>query len=262
VSHVQCLEISVDLNFACNSFTGALLTRFFLGFVEAAFFPGALFLISKWYKRDEIGLRTAILYCGNIIGDAFGALIASGILEGMNDALGHAIHGARWLFYVEGALTCFVAVCAIFILPDFPNNTRWLTEEERRLILKRMEEDVGVGDQGETETGGRAHGLYLAVTDWKVWLFGLAMAAQHLALSFNAYFPTLTATLGYNPTVTLLLVAPPFVFAALETFWQIIRRSDKKQERFYHMTSSYAVGIVGFIIAISTMNTAARYVSL
>jgi MFS family permease len=40
---------------------GALLTRFFLGFVEAAFFPGALFLISKWYKRSEIGQRTALL---------------------------------------------------------------------------------------------------------------------------------------------------------------------------------------------------------
>jgi MFS family permease len=64
----------------CNSFTGAVITRFFLGFVEAAFFPGALFLISKWfvsnrsyqwtasqlivyrYKRTEIGFRTAILY--------------------------------------------------------------------------------------------------------------------------------------------------------------------------------------------------------
>jgi MFS family permease len=61
------------------SVTGVLLTRFFLGFVEAAFFPGAVFLISKWfvdyrvcyqrtplnpisrYKRDEIGLRLTIL---------------------------------------------------------------------------------------------------------------------------------------------------------------------------------------------------------
>ena len=32
----------------CHSFIAILLTRFFLGFVEAAFFPGALFLISKW----------------------------------------------------------------------------------------------------------------------------------------------------------------------------------------------------------------------
>jgi MFS family permease len=59
---------AVDVNFSLTSllgvthnFVGALLTRFFLGFVEAAFFPGALFLLSKWYKRSELGQRTALL---------------------------------------------------------------------------------------------------------------------------------------------------------------------------------------------------------
>ncbi|KAJ8593298.1 MFS general substrate transporter [Rhizopogon salebrosus TDB-379] len=242
-----------------TNFTGALLTRFFLGFVEAAFFPGALFLISKWYKRTEIGFRTAILYCGNIISNAFGALIASGILGGMNNYLGHAAW--RWLFYIEGALTVFVAICAIFILPDFPTTTKWLSDDERRLALRRMQEDAGVGDQNETEEGGRAHGLYLAVTDWKVWWFAMAVNAIVVSLSFNAYFPTLSATLGYNPTVSLLLVAPPFIFAVIVTF-SLSRHSDYTQERFYHIIASYIGGILGFIIAICTMNTAARYVSL
>ena len=73
-----------------HSFVGALLTRFFLGFVEAAFFPGALFLLSKWYKRSELGVRTAVLSCGSLISNAFGSLIASGILDGMEGKLGHA----------------------------------------------------------------------------------------------------------------------------------------------------------------------------
>ena len=73
-----------------HSFIGALLTRFFLGFVEAAFFPGALFLLSKWYKRSELGVRTAVLSCGSLISNAFGSLIASGILDGMEGKLGHA----------------------------------------------------------------------------------------------------------------------------------------------------------------------------
>jgi MFS family permease len=72
------------------SFVGALLTRFFLGFVEAAFFPGALFLLSKWYKRSELGQRTALLSCGGLISNAFGSLMASGILDGMDGKLGCA----------------------------------------------------------------------------------------------------------------------------------------------------------------------------
>ncbi|KAL9712663.1 hypothetical protein Ac2012v2_003900 [Leucoagaricus gongylophorus] len=198
-----------------HNFVGALLTRFFLGFVEAAFFPGALFLLSKWYKREELGLRTGILYCGNIISNAFGSLIASGILSGMEGKLGHTAW--RWLFYIEGALTMGVAAMAIFILPDFPTTTRWLGAQERALAIKRMEEDVGVGDEGETEQG-KGSGLVMAVTDWKVWWLAVALTSQVIALSFNAYFPTLSATMGFNPTVTLLLCAPPFVFAAMVTF--------------------------------------------
>ncbi|KAJ7095326.1 MFS general substrate transporter [Mycena belliarum] len=242
-----------------TSFGGALAARFFTGFTEAAFFPGALFLISKWYKRDEIGLRTAILYCGNIISNAFGALMASGILAGMDGKLGHAAW--RWLFFIEGSLTIFVAVLAIFILPDFPATSKWLSPEERELAMLRMTEDAGVGDQSETEHGGALGGLWLALTDWRVWWLAFALTAQVVALSFNAFFPTLTLTLGYDPTVTLLLCAPPFAIAAAAAFL-LARHSDKTGERCYHMCASFGLGIVGFVIAISTMNTAARYISL
>ncbi|RPD66729.1 MFS general substrate transporter [Lentinus tigrinus ALCF2SS1-7] len=243
-----------------KDFVGALLTRFFLGFVEAAFFPGALFLLSKWYKRSELGVRTAVLSCGSLISNAFGSLIASGILDGMEGKLGHSAW--RWLFYIEGALTMFVAISAIFILPDFPSTSHgWLSPLEVRLAEKRMEEDVGVGDEEQTETLGRFHGFTLALTDWKVWWLALALTSLVVSLSFNAFFPTLSATMGYNSTITLLLCAPPWVFATLVAF-VMCRHSDRSRERFWHIATSLSFGIVGFIIAISTMNLAARYISL
>jgi hypothetical protein len=119
----------------------------------------------------------------------------------------------RWLFYLERSLTVFAAFYVISgDLPHFP----WLSDDERRLALRRMEEDAGVSDPKESEQGGLAHGLYLAVTDWTVWWF--AMNAVVASLSFNAYIPTLSATFGYNPTVSLLLVAPPFAFAVVVAF--------------------------------------------
>jgi len=90
------------------SYFGAFITRFFLGFVEAAFFPGALvsdnakwllmsilisfdqFLISKWYKRNELSQRTAWFATGSLISNAFGALIASGILDIMDGVWGYS----------------------------------------------------------------------------------------------------------------------------------------------------------------------------
>ncbi|TDL29556.1 MFS general substrate transporter [Rickenella mellea] len=243
-----------------KNFTGALLTRFFLGFIEAAFFPGALFLLSKWYTREELGLRICILYCGNIISNAFGALLATGILDKMQGKLGHAAW--RWLFYIEGALTMVIAVIAIFVLPDFPTTTRWLTPEERALAIRRMEADVGVSDQ-EDDGNGNQHfeGFFLAVKDWRVWWFAVILTAEVTALSFNAFFPTLTATLGFNRTITLILVAPPFILAAGVAFF-VSRHSDKTGERFYHIVVPLAIGIIGFVVAIATMNIAARYVAM
>ena len=106
------------------------------------------------YDHLQFSLRYTILYCGNLISNAFGSLIAAGVLANMKGVLGHAAW--RWLFYskfslssrdlplmsVEGAITMFVAVIAIPILPDFPHNTRGFSEEERQLAQLRMLEDV------------------------------------------------------------------------------------------------------------------------
>ncbi|KIJ70007.1 hypothetical protein HYDPIDRAFT_121289 [Hydnomerulius pinastri MD-312] len=245
-----------------TTYTGALLTRFFIGFVEAAFFPGALFLLSKWYKRRELGERTAILSCGIMISNAFGSLLASAILDVMEGVWGYAAW--RWLFYIEGSLTVVVALSAMFILPDFPSTSSdWLTPEEHALAQYRMEED-GIEDEEESadsESKGRGTGLILALSDWKVWWLCVALTNMVISLSFNPFFPTLSATMGYNPTVTLLLCAPPWAFATLVAF-KLSRHSDLTGERFFHVAVPLFVGIVGFAMAMLTMNTAVRYMSM
>lgn len=85
------------LSGVAHNFGGMVAIRFFLGFVEAAFLPGALMILSKWYTRRELTMRNAILFCGNLISNAFSALIAAGVLSNMEGVLGHAAW--RWLFW-------------------------------------------------------------------------------------------------------------------------------------------------------------------
>lgn len=77
-----------------HSFVGVLMARFFLGFVEAVFFPGALFFLSMFYNRRQFALRTAILYSGSQLGNAFGGLFAIAIL---NLDKVNGIAGWRWV---------------------------------------------------------------------------------------------------------------------------------------------------------------------
>lgn len=83
---------------ATHNATGAILCRFFLGCIEAAFFPGCLYYLSRWYTRKEMQLRVTIINAGNLAAQAFGGLIAAGILGDMDGKGG--IRAWRWLFIV------------------------------------------------------------------------------------------------------------------------------------------------------------------
>lgn len=83
-----------------HNFAGMVLIRFFIGFVEAAFLPGALLILSKWYTRRELTLRNAILFCGNLISNAFSSLVGAAVLSNMEGVLGY--RAWRWLYFIEG----------------------------------------------------------------------------------------------------------------------------------------------------------------
>ncbi|OSS51215.1 hypothetical protein B5807_04263 [Epicoccum nigrum] len=241
-----------------TNFAGMVSIRFFIGFVEAAFLPGALLILSKWYTRRELTLRNAILFCGNLISNAFSSLVGAAVLSNMEGTLGH--RAWRWLYWIEGAATMLIAIAAIFILPDLPHNTRGFTEEERAVAVLRMTEDVGEADEDSAEESIFA-GLIMAVKDTKIYVLMLTFTAYVVGLSFNAFFPTLTKTLGFGYITTLLMSAPPWAFSCVVSLinaWH----ADRTQERFWHIVGPICLGIVGFIISMCTLNTAGRYVAL
>ncbi|OAL53503.1 major facilitator superfamily transporter [Pyrenochaeta sp. DS3sAY3a] len=247
---------------AVQNFTGALLCRFFLGVVEASFYPGSIYFLSRWYTRREMQLRITLLNSGMLASSAFGGLIAAGILGNMEGVLN--VRAWRWLFYIEGAITVAVACIAVFILPDYPGTTRWLSEKEKEIAEGRLLLDLGLV-RGETNTGAGSisakQGLLMAIKDIKVWLLGLTYHATIMGVAFVFYFPTITQALGYNRVTTLLLTAPPWVysfFVALGVAWS----ADRSGERFFHYLIPALFSILGFIISATTKTTAPRYFAM
>ncbi|KAF8902921.1 MFS general substrate transporter [Gymnopilus junonius] len=241
-----------------KDFGGILACRVFIGLPEAAFYPGAIFLLSRWYTKKELAFRSAFLYAGLLISNAFGTLMAAGILANMEGVRG--VRAWRWLFYIEGAITVFVGFNTMWLLPDYPNNTRWLSPFESRLAQARLSEDAGEADQDNAEDS-QLRGLVLAIKDPKVIIFAIMTTAQLLGLSFVQFFPTLTQTLGFSTTVTLLLAAPPWILASIICCLNALH-ADRTGERFFHIAGWWWGVILGFIISLSTSSVAARYVSL
>lgn len=73
-----------------STYGGIVACRFILGFVEAPFFCGVLFYLSKWYTKSELSFRMAMFYSASLVSGAFGPLIAAGILSGLKGAMGMA----------------------------------------------------------------------------------------------------------------------------------------------------------------------------
>ena len=230
--------------------------RFFLGFVEAVFFPGALFFLSLFYNRQQFALRTAILYSGSQVGNAFGGLFAIAILN--LDGV-HGLSGWRWLFIIEGVMTIGLAIVFAFILPNSNKKIKTLTPLECEWVQWNFEKDLGQQDNSDEQTAWQ--GLVMAVKDPKTWLMMSLLTLTYVCGTVVNFFASVVKTLGFDRTTTYGLTAPPFmlcvVFMLLNGF-----HSDKKQERYLHIVIPLCITVIAFVIAVSTTNTAARYVAM
>jgi MFS family permease len=169
---------------AARSYAAVLCIRFFLGFVEAPFFPGALLVLTSWYARDELPLRIAILYAGNTLSNCFGGLIAAGVIGGMDDALG--IKSWRWLFIIEGCFTIAMAFVAYFVLPNYPGDAKWITEEERAFARWRIAREAAGQADGEDEKSVWQGG-FEALRDPKLYMLILIQVSLLVGMSYVSF---------------------------------------------------------------------------
>jgi MFS family permease len=243
-----------------KNYAGLIVCRFFLGVVEAPFFSGAMFYLSKWYTKREIGLRMTVILAAPSLSGAFGSLIAAGILSGLNNARG--LPAWKWLFIIEGSVTTFIGFILYFVLPDFPTNWKHLTPEMRAVAVKRLSIDAGEADD-DLSPGFKQqiHGAKLAFTDIRTYLLFFMYVFLQAGNTLGNFLPTLTATLGYNSTVSLLLCAPPYLITVI---WQMGHSwlSDRLKVRFWFFVYPIPMVLCGYILFSASTEFGPRYFAL
>lgn len=79
----------------------------------------------------------------------------------------------------------------------------------------RLQEDIGVDDWTSAKDQHPLTGFTLALKDPKMYLLGITLTGIVSTGSVTNFFPSVTATLGFNKIHTLLLTAPPYVLAVI-----------------------------------------------
>jgi len=115
--------------------TSFYVLRALLGAAEAGFFPGVAFYLATWFPSDY---RTRII-AWFMVAIPISAVIGgpvSGLLLQMDGIWGLA--GWQWLFLIEGLPAAVVGLSLLWILSDTPENTAWLSAEEKAIVRHRL----------------------------------------------------------------------------------------------------------------------------
>ncbi|KAK4549642.1 hypothetical protein LTR36_004943 [Oleoguttula mirabilis] len=220
-------------------------TRFFLGLFETGMFPGCFYLIGMWYRRHEAQKRYTFFFCSTTLAGAFGGLLAAAIGK-MDGVSGYA--GWRWIFILEGCFTVLVAFLFFFVLPDFPEESKWLTEEEKSYVAARLRADQG---HSARERAIALKDVGNVFKDYKVIIAGFMYFGLIVPAYGYAYFaPGIIKGYGYGPIQTQLHSVPPWA-AAFGFAMLLAVLSDWTKKRMPFAIFSICVCITGFAILIA-----------
>ncbi|GFF47033.1 uncharacterized transporter C1002.16c [Aspergillus udagawae] len=237
-----------------KSFRGLVVCRVLIGVFEAGFMPGSVYLINMYYRRHELQWRLNVFFSASICAGAVSGLLAYAI-NNMDGVAGYS--GWRWIFILEGLATIVVAVIAKFIIVDWPETARFLTQGERALLLRRLSEDQGEARMDRLDKKS----LRRAFSDPKIYLgplmyFGIVNTGY--AVSF--FTPTILHQLGWTAVRAQVMSIPVYCVAMVITL-SAAYASDRLRHRYLFTLAGCLIATMGYVILLcqASVPVGARY---
>ncbi|BGP54458.1 hypothetical protein JCM8202_001536 [Rhodotorula sphaerocarpa] len=236
-----------------QNFGDFLAVRIFLGIFEGGVIPGIAFVMTTFYKRSELAFRIGVfLSLGPGLSGAFGGLLAAGLLKHPYAGL----HSWQRIFVLEGILTTCVGVVTFFTLPGAPSKTRWLTDAERELAVRRLE----IEHLGRTEEKTSRKAVIKALLNPFTWACTLAYGFINVIVQGTSIFlPTILKGLGnYTVIETQLRSVPPYIVSAV---WAVVTSyfAWKTGRHGIFVACSTSLSVVGYIMFLASTNPQVLY---
>ncbi len=149
--------------------------RFLLGVLETPASSGSIYILSSWYRSDELFKRAGVWYVSSNAGSMFGGYLQAAAYNNLNGV--HGLSGWRWLFLIDGCISLPLAIAGYFLYPGLPSSPKvwWLTDSEQALARKRMRED---GVQESKKIGKRM--LKRVFSHWQFYVAVLTLHSVSL----------------------------------------------------------------------------------
>lgn len=217
--------------------------RFVLGMAEAGFFPGIILYLTYWFPAHRRARMTATFMTAIAISGVIGGPLSGWIMKAMAGV--HGLPGWQWLFLLEGVPAVIFGFVTMVYLDNRPESARWLTEAQRALVARQIEQER----QHKDAIGGHAHFL-AAARDHRVWVLALIYFSNVIAFyGVILFLPQMIKEMGVTDVFQNGLVsAIPWAVAAVAMVLNG-RHSDKMLERRWHVAVPATLAGIGLIVA-------------
>ncbi len=218
--------------------------RFLLGIVESGFFPGVILYLTFWFTSKHRAKVISAFMTAIALSGLIGGPISGWILDHLSSVAG--MRGWQWLYVAEAVPSVLAGIAAVIFLQDGPHKAKWLSEDERALLLERLREDEALK---RSSTPGH-HSFADAFRSSKVWLlclvyFGIVMG--NYGVQF--WLPQIIKeTLTTDPWHIGLITMIPWGIGAI-TMVVVGHHSDVTGERCWHVAGSVLVGGIAFALS-------------
>ena len=211
--------------------------RFLLGAAEAGFFPGVILYLTFWYPARERARAVAIFALGGILAGVIGSPISGALLH--MDGIG-GFAGWQWLFLIEAIPAMFMGLVVLFLLPNGPQQAKWLTPEEKAWIQSRVD--------AERPTFSTGHASLAEVfSNRQVWIFCLLYLLLNTGgYGYEMWLPSIVKSLsGLSDWAVGCINAIPY-FAAGVAMFLVAGYSDRTGQRKGVVSIAALISAIGF----------------
>lgn len=223
--------------------TSLYIVRLLVGIAEAGFLPGILLYLTFWFSPAYRARAIGMFMMAQPATIALGASISGIILQHAHGWFGLA--GWRWLFLIEGLPSVILGVVTYNYLSDSPAMAKWLTDEERSALLRRLEQEENKSPACQSVSSTP----WQEVFSWNVIILSLCYFCMVVGLNANAtWTPQIVREVlkTHNFAYVGVVTAIPAMFALISMpLWGA--HSDRQMERSWHFALPVFLSALGWV---------------
>jgi len=214
-----------------------------LGAFEAGFYPGVILYLTYWYPSQRRARAFGTFMSASAIAGVLGGPLAGWIMTTMGGV--HGLHGWQWLFILEGIPSVLAGVVTWFYMTDKPEQARWLTEDEKRVVHEALRRD-------SASMGERGHDWRAPFTNGKVWLLiaiYFCLLCANSTLTF--WIPTIIKDVGFaNPMAVGWIAAVAYLCGAIGMIANGAHSDRSNEVRWHFSGAAIAGGVTMALLAL------------